>query len=132
MNKELKVWENIHLTCFITILDNQIIWLQYRILHNILGTKALLHQIKKVGNNLCHFCNNTPETLIHVFAGCQYSAEIWVALKHWINQETGSAFDNDKKSLLLGFWGRGDIAFSLNAIILVARSYIFKCLKREF
>ena len=47
INIELKEWKNIHLTCFKTILDNQIIWLQYRILHNILGTKALLYKMKK-------------------------------------------------------------------------------------
>ena len=85
------------------ILDNQIIWLQYRILHNILGTKALLYKMKKAGNNLSCFCNDKPETVTHVFADCLYSAEIWDLLKNWIYHEMGSKFDIDKKSILLGF-----------------------------
>ena len=61
INIRSKEWKNIHLTYFKMILDNQIIWLQYRILQNILGTKALLYKIKKAENNLCHFCNNMEE-----------------------------------------------------------------------
>ena len=61
INIELKEWKNIHLACFKTILDNQIIWLQYRILRNILGTKALLYKMKgprwQSGNTLAsHLC----------------------------------------------------------------------------
>ena len=37
---------NIHKTCLNTLLDNKIIWLQYRIPHNIIETKALLQTIK--------------------------------------------------------------------------------------
>ena len=73
INIELKEWKNIHQTCFKTILDNQIIWLPYRILHNILGTKALLYKMKKAENNLCRFCNNKPESITDVFVDCLYS-----------------------------------------------------------
>ena len=113
------------------ILDNQIIWLQYRILHNILGTKALLYKMKKAENNLCRFCNNMPETITHVFVDCLYSTEIWDLLKNWIYQETGSTFDIDKKSILLGFQGRSAVTLSINAITFIAKSYLFKCLKES-
>ena len=131
INIESKEWKNIHLTCFKTILDNQIIWLQYRILHNILGTKALLYKMKKVDNNLCRFCNIMPETITHVFVDCQYSTEIWDLLKHWIYQETSSAFNFDKKSIILGFQGRSAMNFSINAITFIVKSYLFKCHKES-
>ena len=113
------------------ILDNQIIWLQYMILHNILGTKALLFKMKKDENNLCCFCNNMPETITHVFLDCLYSTEIWDLLKNWIYQEIGSTFDIDKKSILLGFQSRSAITFSINAITFIAKSYLFKCLEES-
>ena len=113
------------------ILDNQIIWLQYMILHNILGTKALLFKMKKAENNLCCFCNNMPETITHVFLDCLYSTEIWDLLKNWIYQEIGSTFDIDKKSILLGFQSRSAITFSINAITFIAKSYLFKCLEES-
>ena len=128
---ELREWQNIHLTCFKTILDNQIIWLQYRILHNIFGTKALLYKMKKAENNLCRFCNNMPETITHVFVDCLYSTEIWDLLKNWIYQEIGTTFDIDKKSVLLGFQGRSAITFSINVITFIAKSYLCKCLKES-
>ena len=45
INLEPKEWQYIHLICFKTIIDNHIIYLQYRIIHSILGTKVLLHKI---------------------------------------------------------------------------------------
>ena len=118
INIELKEWKNIHLTCFQTILDNQIIWLQYRILqvHNILGTKALLYKMKKAENNLCRFCNNMPETITRVFVDCLYSTKIWDLLKNCIYQEISSTFDIDKKSILLVLQCHSAITFSINAI----------------
>ena len=87
--------------------------------------------MKKAKNNLCHFCNNMPETITHVFVDCLYSTEIWDLLKNWIYQEIGSIFDIDKKSILLRFQGRSAITFSINAITFMAKSYLFKCLKES-
>ena len=126
----IKRMEIIHLTCFKTILDNHIIWLQYRKLHNILRTKALLYKMTKAENNLCRFCNNKPETITHVFVDCLYSTKIWDLLKNWIYQEMGSTFDIDKKSILLRFQGHSAIT-SKNATPFIAKSYLFKCHKES-
>ena len=128
INIELKEWKNIHLACFKTILGNQIICLQYRILHNILGTKVLLYKMKKAENNLCRFCNNMPETITYVFVDCLYFTEILDLLKNWIYQEIG----DDKKSILLGFRGHSTITFSINAMTFIVKSYLFKCCKPSF
>ena len=72
-----------------------------------------------------------PETITDVFVDCLNSTEIWDLLKNWIYQETGSAFDFDKKSMLLGFQGRSAITFSINAITLIVKSYLFKCIKES-
>ena len=97
INSEPKEWQNIHLICFKTILDNHIIWLQYRIIHSILGTKVLLQKMKKSENNHCRLCKNMPKTLIHIVTKCAYSIEIWVLLRNWIQKEAGSILNTDKK-----------------------------------
>ena len=38
-------WRRIFYLCFNTILDNRLIWFQYKLLYRILGTNKLLHQI---------------------------------------------------------------------------------------
>ena len=129
INLEPKEWQNIHLICFKTILDNHIIWLQHRIIHSILGTKVLLHKIKKSENNHCRLCKNMPKTIIHIFIECPYSTEIWILLRNWIQNEAGSLLNIDKKTLLLALKDRGSIPFSLNVIILITKKYLFLCLK---
>ena len=42
---ENHIWTKIFKTCFYTVKHNQLIWFQFRILHRILGTNKLLHQI---------------------------------------------------------------------------------------
>ena len=46
-----------------------------------------------------------------------------------IQNEAGSFLNIDKKTLLLGLKDRGSIPFSLNAIILITKKYLFLCLK---
>ena len=38
-------WRRIFYLCFNTILENRLIWFQYKLLYRILGTNKLLHQI---------------------------------------------------------------------------------------
>ena len=97
INLEPKEWQNIHLICFTAILDNHIIWLQYRIIHSILGTKVLLHKMKKKRKKSLSPVQKLPETLIHVSTECPYSTEIWVLLRNWIQKEAGSILNIDKK-----------------------------------
>ena len=73
-----------------------------------------------------------PETITHVFVDCLYSTKIWDLLKNWIYQETGSAFDLDKKKInITWISGRSTITFVINAITLIVKYYLFKCLKES-
>ena len=87
------------------------------------------HKMKKSKNNHCRLCKNMPETLIHIFTECPYSTEIRVLLRNGIQKEAGSILNIDKKTLLLGFKDRGSVPFSLNAIVLITKRYLFHCLK---
>ena len=40
-----KIWNQIYRSCFHTIKDNYLIWLQFKSINNILGTRALLHKM---------------------------------------------------------------------------------------
>ena len=94
-----------------------------------MGTKVLLHKMKKSENNHCRLCKNMPETLIHIFTECPYSTETWVLLRNWIQKVAGSILNIDNKTLLLRLKDRGSVPFSLNAIVLITKKYLFHCLK---
>ena len=55
---------------FKTIKDNYLIWFQYRILYRILGRRSLLYIMNKSPSNNCLYCDNTPETVVHLFCQC--------------------------------------------------------------
>ena len=50
-------WSHIFQICFKTVKDNDLIWLQLRILYKILGTNDLLLKMNKHGSGKCNFCD---------------------------------------------------------------------------
>ena len=93
MNIQEKNWELTFQICFKTVQDNEIIWLQYRVLHRILGTQYILKKIGKAESSLCLQCNNFTETLIHLFYHCHKSQIIWNELKTWIKNAINFALN---------------------------------------
>ena len=64
--------------------------LNFKIVHNILPTKAFLKNCKIVGNDSCVFCKNSSETAKHLFTTCpslhQLRALIKVIVENMINK----------------------------------------------
>ena len=120
-------WKAIYKHCFKVIQDNEIIWLQYRIINRILGTKSLLFKIKKSTNNLCRFCMNSPETISHVFIQCPIVHNFWQKIKQWVQNEVDLSFCLNVKTVLLGLVDNKQ----LEIIFLLAKQYIFKALVND-
>ena len=65
-------WRHIFQICFKTVKDNDLIWLQLRILYKILGTNDLLLKINKHGSGKCNFLMNNLK-LLHI---CLWNAKL--------------------------------------------------------
>ena len=70
-------WPNIYKACFQTVSDNYIKWFQYKIFHQILGTKDYLCKINLTGTKSCRLCNDAPETVKHLFSECVKTYKLW-------------------------------------------------------
>ena len=57
------MWENIYKYCFISVPDNHLKWLQFKIINRILGTRSLLFKMNITYDPLCAFCKDSEETL---------------------------------------------------------------------
>ena len=68
-NKDLNVNLDIHF-CFKTVKDFYLIWVQYRILSRILGTRSYLCKIGITNNGTWQLCNSNSETILHIFQQC--------------------------------------------------------------
>ena len=56
-------WKKIYKICFKTIERNGLIWLQFRIIQRILGTRSHLYKINIVNSDSCEFCQSAVETI---------------------------------------------------------------------
>ena len=72
-----QIWRIIFKICFKSVCDNTIVWFQYKIIHRILGTNKYLNLISKSESSSCRLCNNSEESLIHLFVECPKSLLLW-------------------------------------------------------
>jgi len=74
-NKQLNItpeqWKKIYTLPYLITKDTYLLWLQYRILHNILPTNSYLVKIQVCESNNITFCKNNKETIDHLFWLCE-------------------------------------------------------------
>ena len=120
------IWSFYYQIPFYSTVDVNMRWFQFKMLNRILYMKDALLRFKLVTDNLCTFCNNSEETIMHIFCSCIYSNEIWSKLELWLSRNAiHIKLTNQNK--LFGFYGRNNSA--LNCIMIIVRKEIFtaKC-----
>lgn len=60
-------WKAIHSQMKYSTKNSKLQWLQYRIIHRILGTNQFLHKIGIKESDKCDFCGEETETIEHLF-----------------------------------------------------------------
>ena len=76
----------IYKTCFYSVPDNHLKWLQFKIINKILGTQSLLFKINMTDEPRCTFCKESEENIIYLFVECLQTNLLWKNVFHWINQ----------------------------------------------
>ena len=62
---------------------------QYKITNKILVTRSFLHRINKTVDNLCQYCQQQPETILHLFVQCPKVRRFWSVLHDWLLNNFG-------------------------------------------
>ena len=52
--------------------DSKLQWFQFKIVHRIIGTNHLLSKMGLKENDYYSFCNQSPETIVHLFWECRH------------------------------------------------------------
>ena len=115
--------------CFKTIKDNDLIWMQYRVLYRILGTKELLSKIKSHDDGKCSFCKQYSEMILHLFVQCKDVKKFWSELKTHLQLILGIDLAINPSTIILGNLLTKTNVIPLNTIYLVAKLYIFQVSK---
>ena len=123
-------WKLIFTICFELIKDNDLIWLQYRIIHKILGTKSLLYKMSKTESHLCRNCGLAEETIEHLFFYCIKVQQFLTNFYRWIYSLTGIPCQFTIQDVLLGIIQPINQSETFNILLLLLKDYIFESAKR--
>ena len=87
INYDSTKWSQIFSVPFTCTVDSKLKWFQFRLTHRILGTNSFLFKINKKDSNVCTFCKNDEETLIHLFCNCYCVISFWNSIIDWIKEK---------------------------------------------
>ena len=124
-------WKNTYQICFTTVQDNYLIWLQYRILNRILGTNYYTHKLKITNTPQCNICNDSDQTIKHLFCECPKIKMLWENIIKWIKNKLNISITLSPLELILGYQHKNNYAKPLNMIILATKAYTFWCAQKN-
>ena len=104
--------------------DTKLQIFQYQILHNILVTNSKLVYYKIKTSNLCTFCNESKETIIHLFFECKKTKLLFIDLMKWLGDVCGMKIPFLKSNLLVGLFPVQDNLLQ-NLFILYFKRYVY-------
>jgi hypothetical protein len=101
---------------------------QFKLNNKILITKSLLFKIGKIDNNLCSYCNNTAETVTHLFLDCRYVNEFVTIVKNWLKDQCDIDLSPLSKHFIFSIDGK---TLTGNYVSLLIKYYIYKSKFKE-
>ena len=116
-------WRRAH-SCAVNFTnDTKLMWFQIRLTHRILSTNTFLSKIGVADSQLCSFCGEELEELVHLYWSCNYVQMLWTSLFHWINGKTNMSLNLVLEDILFGKFSGPKI---LNLIITLCKYHIYR------
>ena len=100
---------------------------EYKILQRSVVTNSTLFKWKLIPSNLCTFCKEEPETLIHLFCTCPIVVQLWMDIKDYLIERYDMLAENlvvSNSNIIKNqiTKGRTDIC---NFVCMLAKRYIY-------
>ena len=125
-----KEWQSVYMLPKYTVNDTKLWSFQYKLIHRILPTKSFLMKIKITRDNICSYCANDIETVLHLFIDCPVVKKFWESWMKWISQYVKSQIVLCPKSILFGFYNQKNCDI-VDCVLLLAKYYIYSTKFRE-
>ena len=101
---------------------------QYKLNNKILVTKSFLKKINITANDICSYCNNYSETVIHLFFECETVVQFVNEIKNWLLHECGIDLNTNHNKFIFSI---GNKDFAVNYISLLLKYFIYKSKFKE-
>ena len=102
LNTEIVNWDMIYKIPFYCTKNNQFSVFQYKILHRILSTNSLLFKCKLKETQDCNFCNETKETILHLFWECNIVKNLWLEMAEILKNKCNIEIPISRQHIILG------------------------------
>jgi hypothetical protein len=115
---------------FTCTIDTKLQNFQYKLLHQILPTKSLLYKMHVKDNDLCNFCIDCSDSLVHIYYDCPFAREFWVEVQNLISTFVTPDDLNQimrKENIILGYLSSDSWGDTINFILLFARHFLHCC-----
>ena len=109
--------------------DPKLIWLQYRILHNILTTNRSASKFKPEQSHLCSFCNEHSEYISHLLFECKVTTDFWKRFFDMFNLRCKSLNKlKPTKDLIIFNYDKNQAVDNVFAnMILMGKMFVYRC-----
>ena len=123
LNSEIENWEYIFQLPFCCTKNNKFRIFQFKIIHRTLCTNASLYKFKLKETHMCSFCNETKETIYHLFWECPLIRNFWIEIGDLLLNQCNFRVPQTDSEILLG--SENHDLFE-NFIILI-KYFIYSC-----
>ena len=120
-------WQNIYSSPFRTTRNTKLQNFQFKLSHRITATHSFLFKCGLKETELCTFCTETKESLLHLIWKCTYSKNFWFSLVN-IFENCGLNMQYiNASNIILGIMNPLDPDNTKNQVILILKYYLYKC-----
>jgi hypothetical protein len=121
---ETDTWTRAYNIPYISTLDSDLRYFQFRILHRVLTTNQFLKLIGIKDDDRCSFCKHESETILHLFTECEHVKPIWQSLCNWLMRCGYTELQQfNSYDIVLGI---NNIDIIVNLCILITKLVIYR------
>ena len=81
----LKIGVSFTVYIFSVTKDTKLQYFQHKLIQRILITNSFLYKCGLKETELCTFCTETKESLVHIFWECNYARNFWLSIGNFLN-----------------------------------------------
>jgi hypothetical protein len=120
-------WCFVHSSNFKCTIETKLRAFYFKFFHMAKCTNKFLHKIGRADSPNCYFCNESPETILHLFCDCKKIAPLWDELCFFINNVTGESFVFSKFDKMFGLSDISEHDMCITFLFLCLKFYIHRC-----
>ena len=118
-------WSFIYCIPFSVTKDTKLLSI-YKLMHRILITNSFLYKCELKETELCTFCTETKENLVHIFWECNYVRIVWSSVGNFL-KICGIRLLFNAKDIILGLTEHSSAQGTINNVLIILKYHIYVC-----